>query len=47
MDPSASTATAGLSSGAKRRERLPGSRNRAKIPAWWTPGARDPCASGH
>jgi hypothetical protein len=33
MDPSASSAAAGSSSGAKRRGRPPGSRNKAKIPA--------------
>jgi hypothetical protein len=46
MDPSASTTAAGLSLGAKHRGRPPGSRNRAKIPARWTPGARGPLLIG-
>jgi hypothetical protein len=46
MDPSASSAATGSSSGAKRRGRPPGSRNRAKIPARWTPGAGGPLRIG-
>jgi hypothetical protein len=42
MDPSASSAAAGSSSGVKRRGRPPGNRNKAKIPARWTPGAGGP-----
>jgi hypothetical protein len=39
MDPSASSATTGSSSGRKRHGRPPGSRNKAEVPAQWTPGA--------
>jgi hypothetical protein len=46
MDPFASSAAAGMSSGAKRRGRPPGSRNKAKIPARWTPGAGGPMRLG-
>jgi hypothetical protein len=46
MDPSASTTAAGSSSGAKRRGRPLGSRNRANIPARCTPGARGPLRIG-
>jgi hypothetical protein len=42
MDPSNSATAAGSSSRAKCRGRLPGSRNKAKVPAWWTPGASSP-----
>jgi hypothetical protein len=46
MDPSASSAAARTSSGAKRRGRPPGSRIKAKIPARWTPGASGPLRLG-
>jgi hypothetical protein len=46
MDPSASSAAAGASSGMKRRGRPPGSRNKEKIPAQWTPGAGGPLHLG-
>jgi hypothetical protein len=46
MDPSASSATAGSSSGVKRRGRPLSSRNKAKIPARWTPGAGGPLHIG-
>jgi hypothetical protein len=46
MDPSASSAAAGSSSGMKRRGRPPGSRNKAKVPAQWTPGAGGPLRIG-
>jgi hypothetical protein len=46
MDPSASVATAGPSSGAKRRGRPPGSGIKVKIPAWWAPGADGPLRIG-
>jgi hypothetical protein len=42
MDPSASSAAAESSSGAKRRGRPPGSKNKAKILDRWTPGAGGP-----
>jgi hypothetical protein len=42
MDPSASSATAESSLGVKHRERPLGSKNKAKIPARWTPGAGAP-----
>jgi hypothetical protein len=46
MDPSASSAAAGSSLGMKRRGRPPGSRNKAKVPARWTPGAGGPLRIG-
>jgi hypothetical protein len=46
MDPSASSAAAGPSSRAKHRGRPPGSRNKSKVPARWTPGAGGPLRIG-
>jgi hypothetical protein len=46
MDPSASSAAAESSSGAKRRGFPPGSRNKAKIPAQWMPGDGGPLRLG-
>jgi hypothetical protein len=46
MDPSTSSAAAGPSSGAKHRGRPPGSGNKAKVPARWTPGAGGPLRIG-
>jgi hypothetical protein len=46
MDPSASSAAAETSSGAKHRGRPPGSRNKEKVPARWTPGAGGPLRLG-
>jgi hypothetical protein len=46
MDPSASSAAAGPSSGAKCRGRPLGSRNKTKVPARWTPGAGGPLRIG-
>jgi hypothetical protein len=46
MDPSASSAAAESSSGAKHRGRPPGSKNKAKILAQWTPGAGGPLRIG-
>jgi hypothetical protein len=46
MDPSNSAAAAGSSSGVKRRGRPPGSGNKAKVPARWTPGASGPLRIG-
>jgi hypothetical protein len=46
MDPFASSTAAESSSGVKRRGRPPGSRNKAKILARWTPGADGPLCLG-
>jgi hypothetical protein len=46
MDPSASSAATGTSSGVKRRGRPPGSRNKEKVPAPWAPGAGGPLRLG-
>jgi hypothetical protein len=46
MDPSASVAAAGSSSGKKHRGRPPGGGNKAKIPAQWTTGAGGPLRIG-
>jgi hypothetical protein len=46
MDPSASSAAAGSSSGMKRRGCPPGSSNKVKVPAWWMPGAEGPLRIG-
>jgi hypothetical protein len=46
MDPSASSAAAESSSGVKRHGRPPGSKNKAKVPARWTPGAGGPLRIG-
>jgi hypothetical protein len=46
MDPFASSAAAGTSSGAKHRGRPPGSRNKEKVPARWTPGTGGPLRLG-
>jgi hypothetical protein len=46
MDPSASVAAAGPSSGGKRRGRPPGSGIKVKILARWTPGAGGPLRIG-
>jgi hypothetical protein len=47
MDPSASSAaTRSVSSGAKRRGRPSGSRNKPKVPALWTPRAGGPLRIG-
>jgi hypothetical protein len=42
MDPSASSAAAGSGLGTKHRGCPPGSRNKAKVPAWCTPGVGGP-----
>jgi hypothetical protein len=46
MDPSASSIAVESSLGAKGRGRPPGSRNKAKIPARWMPGAGGPLRIG-
>jgi hypothetical protein len=46
MDPSASSAADGTSSGAKRRERPLGSKNKEKVPSRWAPGAGGPLRLG-
>jgi hypothetical protein len=46
MDPSASSAAVGSGSGKKRRGCPSGSRNKAKVPARWTPGAGGPLRIG-
>jgi hypothetical protein len=46
MDPSASSAVAGPSSGAKRRGCPPDSGNKTKVPARWTPGTGCPLRIG-
>jgi hypothetical protein len=46
MDPSASSTAVGSGSGMKRRGRPPGSRNKKKVPAQWTPGAGGPLRIG-
>jgi hypothetical protein len=46
IDPSASSVTAGMSSGAKRRRRPLGSRNKEKVTARWMPGTDSPLHLG-
>jgi hypothetical protein len=46
MDPCASSAAAGPSSGTKHRGRPPGSGNKTKVPAWWMSGAGAPLRIG-
>jgi hypothetical protein len=46
MDPSASSTAVRTSSGAKRRGRPLGSKNKEKVPAQWAPGAGGPLRLG-